>query len=102
MKLSDRERKLAELLERQVQTTQRLRWVFLAMGILLISLSVGAYLFFLVSGHHAVVEQMEAHPMFYLCAICAGIAFAWGFQGFNGSPQKELLIKLVRDHETGD
>ncbi len=71
------------------------------MGIFLISISVGAYLFFLASGQHAVVEQIEAHPMFYLGAIGAGIAFAWSFQGFKGNPQKELLIKLLRDREPG-
>ncbi|AZR39520.1 hypothetical protein [Marinobacter salarius] len=101
MNLSDRERKLVEVLERQVQTTQRFRWFFLAMGVFLILVSVGTYLFFFASGRHGVLEQMEAHPMFYLGAIGAGVAFAWSFQGFKGNPQKELLIKLLRDRESG-
>lgn len=96
MSLPSREMELLRSLEKNVAEFRRLRWVFIALGTLLICMSPGLTLLYFSTGHPTWISGFENEPMFYLIAVAGGAAIGYGMQGFKGDPIKELVIYLVR------
>lgn len=97
MKLSDQEKEYLRALNNLEQTNYRLRYVFLALGIACIVISLGGYLFFLFSLDRSVFDKIGSHPMFYLLGIAGGVGIGMAIRGWKGNAVRRLLIKVVEE-----
>jgi hypothetical protein len=97
MKLSGQEKEYLRGLKNIERTGYRLRFVFLALGIACIVLSLGGYLFFLTAEDKATFEKIRSHPMFYLLGIAGGLGVGMAVRGWKGNAAHRLLIKVVEE-----
>jgi hypothetical protein len=97
MKLSDQEKEYLRGLKNLERTNYRLRYIFLALGIACIVISLGGYLFILTSQNSAALEKLQSHPMFYLLGIAGGLGIGMAIRGWKGNATHRLLIKVVEE-----
>ncbi len=97
MNLSDKEIEYLRKLKSTEQTYYRFRYVFLALGIACIVISLGGYIFFLTSQDSATFEKFRSHPMFYLLGIAGGLGIGIAVRGWKGNAAHRLLIKVVEE-----
>ena len=97
MKLTMHEKRLLKGLKKNIQFTNRFRWVYVVIGVLLILMSLGAYLYLLFCGKAHQAGLLVNHPAFYLCAIFGGGSVGFGIRGFKGHAASELLVKVVEE-----
>ena len=86
-------------LEKQVSNLRSMRWLFLSLGLILVCMSPGPVIFYLIFDGPEWIIRYSERPAFYLIAIAGGISIGYSIKGFRGDPIRELIIKAIRDIE---
>lgn len=97
MKLTEKEIKHLENINKNQRNLYRMRHYFLSVGVILIGLGLVPTIFFWLQGNMVQVNKFTSHPSFYLLPISGGIAIGYAIQGWKGNSVYILLSRVVEE-----
>ncbi len=97
MHLSEKELRHLERLKKTQRHIYKMRYVFLFLGVLLITLGFGTFFYFLSLPDKVLYKRFANHPMFYLLMGAGGVALGYAIQGWRGNSVYTLLIRVIEE-----